>query len=143
MPLVQSQRFHVNDEQYLAFSRDVINDGKVLPYLEMWDQQSWFVCCLIQEALIQHHYFDTARQFNNCEIRNDQHSGTYPHNLDFAHQAYQQYMREHFPAQRKRPAEYRTLLQIDGSPIELWKRMLQTISAVTRRTGCYRRLRGI
>jgi hypothetical protein len=51
-PLIRQQRLHINDEQYLSCSRDVITDGHLLPYLTEWDRNSWFVCCLIQEALI-------------------------------------------------------------------------------------------
>lgn len=141
-PLLRSQRFHVNDEQYLACSREVIRAQKILPYLEQWDKESWFVTCLIQEALIQHYYFSTARQFNDCEIRNDQHSGDYPHNLDFARTAYLAYMREMFPSATKRPAQYFTMLRLDGSVSQLATETLRSVNALLRRTSLYRWLRG-
>ena len=143
IPLLTAQRFHINDEQYLGLRRDVVEEGKILPYLTVWDTESWFVCCLIQEALIQHFYFKTARQFNNCEIRNDQHSGDYPHNLEFAAQTYKQYMDQHYPGRTKRPAQYETLLNLTGSVADISQHLRNSIMALVRRTSFYRRLRGI
>jgi len=140
-PVVRCQRFHVNDEQYIAFRRDVIEEGKVLPYLETWDTQSWFVTCLIQEALIQIFYHKDARQFNDCEIVNNQHSGDYPHNLDFARQAYLNYMEEYYSQESVRPADFRPLLTIESSPAKMVGNLLGTASALVRRTSLYRRLR--
>ncbi len=142
-PLLTAQRFHINDEQYLGFRRDVVKDGKILPYLTTWDSQSWFVCCLIQEALIQHFYFNSARQFNNCEIRNDQHSGDYPHNLEFAAMAYTKYMDQNYPERRKRPAQYETLLNLTGSFGDVCRQLKNCLIALSQRTSIYRRIRGI
>lgn len=142
-PFLTAQRFHINDEQYLALRRDVVEDGKILPYLTSWDSQSWFVCCLIQEALIQHYYFRSARQFNDCEIRNDQHSGDYPHNLDFATVEYKQYMEQNYPRARKQPAQYETLLKMNGSPGSILRQFWYSVAALVKRTSVYRRIRGI
>jgi len=142
-PLLQHQRLHINDEQYLACSREVIVDGRLLPYLTDWDSQSWFVCCLIQEALIQHHYFGRALQFNNCEIRNDQHSDAYPHNLDFARKTYLEWMQKHFPKGSKRPALYETTVCLDGGFQKLCRSLLTATAALVKRSAAYRRIRGI
>lgn len=142
-PLIRQQKLHINDEQYLACSREVLEHGHLLPYLTTWDSDSWFVCCLIQEALIQHHYFGRALQFNDCEIRNDQHSDAYPHNLDFARAAYLAWMRQHFPAGSKRPALYDTTLQLDNGFPRLCRDLISAASALVRRSAAYRGLRGI
>jgi hypothetical protein len=143
IPFLTAQRFHINDEQYLALRRDVIQEGKILPYLTTWDTESWYVCCLIQEALIQHFYFQTARQFNNCEIRNDQHSGDYPHNLEFAATAYTEYLDQHYPGRRKGPAQYETLLSLKGSVVKVSRQFAHSIFALIQRTSAYRRFRGL
>jgi len=143
IPLLTAQRFHINDEQYLGLRRDVVEEENIMPYLTAWDAESWFVCCLIQEALIQHFYFKSARQFNNCEIRNEQHSGDYPHNLEFATATYKQYMDQHYPGLKKRPAQYETLLNLTGSVADIFQQLRTSVIALLRRTSVYRRLRGI
>jgi hypothetical protein len=142
-PLIRQQRLHINDEQYLACSRDVLTDGHLLPYLTEWDRDSWFVCCLIQEALIQHYYFGQAIQFNNCEIRNDQHTDAYPHNLDFARAAYITWMRQRFPKGSKRPALYEATVCLDGGLSSICRSVFSSISAHVKRSVVYRRVRGI
>lgn len=118
-PLVRKQRFFLNDEQYLAVDREVLGDGRILPYLEDWDERSWFVCCLIQEALIQHHYHDRSWQFNDCEILNEQHSNAYPQNLDFAVETSREWLDRNLPPDRRRPADFPVLVSLDQSPPDL------------------------
>jgi hypothetical protein len=142
-PIVKRQYLHYNDEQYLALRRDVIREEKLLPYLTDWDSQSWFVCCLIQEALIQHYYYGKAWQFNNCEVSNDQHSSAYPHNLDFARTEYIRWMRANFPSGTKRPALYQTTWQLSGEIFPVLRSLGNVLSAGLRSSAIYRRLRGI
>lgn len=142
-PIVRRQRFHYNDEQYMALSCEVIRDAKLTPYLTDWDSQSWFVCCLIQEALIQHYYYGRAWQFNNCEVLNDQHSNTYPHNLDFARIEYLQWMRKTFPSGTKRPALYQTTWQLSGGFLATIRSLGRVLAAGIRSSNLYRRFRGI
>lgn len=142
-PLFHWQKLHINDEQYLALSREVVREGLLLPYLTQWDQQSWFVCCLIQEALIQHYYFGRAWQFNNCEIRNDQHSGNYPHNLSIAQAEYQQWMKTHFPKGTKRPALYKTTWRLTNGIKSVAQNLCLSALAIIRASTPYRKIRGI
>jgi hypothetical protein len=142
-PLINRQLLHINDEQYLAMSRSVLEDGYLLPYMTLWDEKSWFVCCLIQEALIQHYYFGKAYQFNDCEISNNQHSGAYPHNLEFAQSEYRQWMREHFPSGTKRPAIYQCTVQLDGSLPSIARSLYSVCSSLVRKSRTYRHFRGI
>lgn len=142
-PLIRQQRLHINDEQYLACSREVISDGKLLPYLTEWDRESWFVCCLIQEALIQHYYFGRAIQFNNCEIRNDQHSDAYPHNLDFARTAYMAWMRQRFPKGSKRPALYQATVCLDDGLASICRSVISSVASHIRQSAVYRGIRGM
>jgi hypothetical protein len=141
-PAVRQQLLHYNDEQYLAISRSALQDALILPYLTDWDQESWFVCCLIQEALIQHYYFGKAYQFNDCEISNNQHSGEYPHNLDFARNTYTRWMKEHFPEGTKRPANYQCTLRLGGNMRSQLQSLKSTLVALIKRSSTYRRLRG-
>lgn len=141
-PLFRWQHLHINDEQYLALSRAVVQQGLLLPYRTDWDRQSWFVCCLIQEALIQHHYFGQAVQFNDCEIRNDQHSDAYPHNLDFARTAYADWMRQHFAAGTKRPALYQQCVTLDHGFGGFFRSISAAVAAEIRKSRAYRFLRG-
>lgn len=141
-PLFRRQVLHINDEQYLAVSREVVGQGRLLPYLTDWDSQSWFVCCLIQEALIQHYYFGQAVQFNDCEIRNDQHSDAYPHNLDFARTAYLDWMRQHFAAGTRRPALYQQCVTLDHGVGGFIRSAGAAVVAGIRKSGVYRFLRG-
>jgi hypothetical protein len=142
IPLVKAQKRHINDEQYLALSRDVLKDGLLLPYLTQWDLQSWFVCCLIQEALIQHYYFGKAYQFNDCEISNLQHSGSYPHNLELAQSEYRMWMKKNFPQGTKRPATYQCTLQIQKSIPGTLSSFFTALVAASKMSALYRGLRG-
>jgi hypothetical protein len=141
-PIVRQQLLHFNDEQYLAMSSAVLQDGHILPYKTEWDNDSWFVCCLIQQALIQHYYFGQAFQFNDCEISNNQHSGDYPHNLEFAQKTYLQWMKEHFPQGSKKPAYYPCTIRLDGNLRSSLQSLVSSVSALIRRSRMYRRIRG-
>lgn len=65
------QAFLVNDQQLIAFHRDVINDGIILPYQTKFDSISWWAACEIQDILIQNLYPSVAIQFNLIELSND------------------------------------------------------------------------
>jgi hypothetical protein len=141
-PLFRWQWLHINDEQYLALSREVVQQGLLLPYLTEWDQQSWFVCCLIQEALIQHYYYGQAVQFNDCEIRNDQHSDAYPHNLEFARSAYADWMRRNFEAGTKRPALYQQCVTLDRGAGDFVQSLIAAVVSMVKQSRIYRFFRG-
>jgi hypothetical protein len=67
----QYQSFLTNDEQLIAFHRDVVKDSILLPYQEQFDHIYWWAACQIQEELIQIFYFSGAIQFNHIQISND------------------------------------------------------------------------
>jgi hypothetical protein len=113
-PFLSNQRFHINDEQYLAFSKEVLSRGRVLPYLEDWDQESWFVCCIIQESIIQTDHHSESLQFNNCEILNEQHSGDYPQNLPFARKEAEQWIDTNLGWGARRACFYPALIDFDS-----------------------------
>ena len=69
-PKLNCQAFFVNDEQLIAFHRDVVNDNLVLPYQLQYDQVNWSATCEIQEILIQNFYPFSSIQFNNIRVRN-------------------------------------------------------------------------
>ena len=142
-PFLRKQRFHLNDEQYLALSRRAIREELIFPLLEDWDETSWFVCCLIQENLIQHHYHKTGRQFNDCEIVNEQHSGDYPHNLEFAREASQEWLRKNHPELGKPVAFYPALFSLSPSPAQLVSNAARSVSALVRGNPATRQVRNL
>jgi len=68
---LQYQSFLTNDEQLMAFHKDVVRDFILLPYQEKFDSIYWWAACQIQETLIQNFYYSGAIQFNNICISND------------------------------------------------------------------------
>lgn len=68
---LQYQSFLTNDEQLMAFHKDVVRDFILLPYQEQFDSIYWWAACQIQETLIQNFYYSDAIQFNNICISND------------------------------------------------------------------------
>lgn len=111
-PLVSTQRFFMNDEQYIAVTRAVLEDGKLFPCTEDYEAQSWFVASEIQQAMIQMHYHDTALQFNDCELANDQH-GLYPRAPKLARDLFTEHMRRHYPGAPDPRGQFRMLLDLD------------------------------
>jgi len=79
IPLIKIQPFQDNDEQYIAFHRDVVQDALVMPYKEQFDYISWWCSCIIQEVIIQSFYYPYNLQFNNIVVRNEMHR-CYPKN---------------------------------------------------------------
>jgi hypothetical protein len=71
IPGLQYQSFVINDEQLIAFHRDVVRDSIVLPYQTQFDNIFWWVSCLIQQLLVQNFYTYNTIQFNNIYISND------------------------------------------------------------------------
>lgn len=76
-PLVKAQAFGFNDETLMAFSKETVEDGLVLPYVTRFDSISWWAACEIQQILIQNVYQGCILQFNDIRIANVQH-GDYP-----------------------------------------------------------------
>ena len=79
IPFINFQPFQMNDEQCLAFHRDVVRDALVIPYQERFDYICWWCSCDIQEILIQTFYYPYTLQFNNIVIKNELHRN-YPKN---------------------------------------------------------------
>jgi hypothetical protein len=69
------QCFLTNDEQLIAFHKNVVKDFILLPYIDKFDSAYWWVACQIQETLIQNFYEYGAIQFNNICISNYSNSG--------------------------------------------------------------------
>ncbi|MFC1830899.1 hypothetical protein ACFL0S_02625 [Thermodesulfobacteriota bacterium] len=69
-PRLRCQPFFVNDEQLIAFHKDVVQDEIVLPYYTNFDAINWWASCEIQQILIQNFYALSALQFNNIIITN-------------------------------------------------------------------------
>lgn len=69
-PRLEGQPFFVNDEQLLAFHRDVVHDRLTLPYQTQFDKINWWVSCEIQQILIQNFYPNGAIQFNRIQVEN-------------------------------------------------------------------------
>ncbi len=67
------QVFFVNDEQLMAFHRDVVKDRIVLPIQTHLDHLHWWACSRIQETVIQNFYQSCSLQFNNIQIINTEH----------------------------------------------------------------------
>ena len=64
------QCFMINDEQFIAFHKDVIREGIVLPYVTQFDELSWWATCEIQQILIHTFYHRHALQFNTIKVDN-------------------------------------------------------------------------
>lgn len=69
-PTFNYQPFFINDEQLMAFHRDVVHDRLVLPYQTRFDKINWWASCEIQQILIQNFYCFSALQFNEIQVRN-------------------------------------------------------------------------
>ena len=64
------QSFLFNDEQMIAFHKDVIESSLVMPYYLEFDHVHWWATCQIQEILIQTFYGNNSIQFNDIKIDN-------------------------------------------------------------------------
>lgn len=69
-PMLKIQGFTFNDEQLMAFSKEVVNEGKVLPYNTDFDALHWWATCRWQQILIQHYYAKVSLQFNFVRVAN-------------------------------------------------------------------------
>ncbi len=69
-PLHKYQTFIFNDEQMMAFHREVVEDRILLPYQVRFDSVNWWASCEIQQILIQNFYSSNSLQFNEIEIAN-------------------------------------------------------------------------
>lgn len=69
-PNLASQSFFINDEQLIAFHRDVVTDRLVLPYQTQFDRVNWWISCEIQQLLVQNFYPYDALQFNRIVVEN-------------------------------------------------------------------------
>ncbi|MEL6722939.1 MAG: hypothetical protein AAFP10_06920 [Pseudomonadota bacterium] len=67
---LQYQSILINDEQMIAFHKDVVADRIVLPYQEQFDHIHWWSTAEIQEILIRNFYVESAVQLNNVKILN-------------------------------------------------------------------------
>lgn len=73
IPFLRYQTFYQNDEQLVAFHKDVISDQILFPYRSEFDKIHWWAACLIQQTLIQNFYHYVSIQFNRVRISNDCH----------------------------------------------------------------------
>ena len=103
IPFLQFQPFQFNDEQFLAFHKDVVRDKLVLPYVEEFDHLSWWCTCKIQQILIQYFYYPYCIQFNHFIIRNDIHR-------HYQTGEFKSEMQQWFTAQLKKPVSYLHML---------------------------------
>lgn len=69
-PKISYQPFFINDEQLIAFHKDVVKDQLVVPYVTQYDDINWWISCEIQQILIQNFYPLYAIQFNDIQIQN-------------------------------------------------------------------------
>ena len=69
-PKFSAQPFFINDEQLIAFHRDVVHDRIIVPYQTRFDALNWWASCEIQQILIQNFYSQGALQFNSIVIDN-------------------------------------------------------------------------
>jgi hypothetical protein len=69
-PKLKSQSFFNNDEQLMAFHRDVVLDDLVLPYQTRFDKENWWASCEIQQILLQNFYPYDILQFNSIVVEN-------------------------------------------------------------------------
>ncbi len=72
-PLFQAQVFSTNDEQLMAIRKDIVKQGRILPYQTQFDQIHWWATCYLQQKLIQGFYPNDVIQFNFCRINNLEH----------------------------------------------------------------------
>lgn len=64
------QSITVNDEQMIAFHKDIIEENKIFPLVVEFDNIHWWASCEIQENLMQHYYPYDFIQLNNISIDN-------------------------------------------------------------------------
>lgn len=72
-PLFKVQSFFYNDEQLMAFHRDVVKEGVLLPYNTNFDKIHWWATCRLQQILIQNLYATQSLQFNFIRVANLEH----------------------------------------------------------------------
>ena len=60
-----------NDEQMIAFHKDVLHDRILMPMHNKFDDLHWWACCRIQQILIQNFYAKDSIQLNDVHISND------------------------------------------------------------------------
>lgn len=69
-PMFPVQSFTYNDEQLMAFSREVVAERKILPYQTQFDTLHWWATCRLQQILIQNFYADEVLQINTARVAN-------------------------------------------------------------------------
>lgn len=74
-----------NDEQMIAYHKDVLNDGIVMPFQNQFDSIHWWASCHLQQVLIQNFYANEILQLNDVHITNKVHN-RYPKINDFTKQ---------------------------------------------------------
>ena len=67
------QVFDISDQQLIAFHKDLINDGFILPYQQQLDQFHWWSSGVIVHLIIENFYRIYSIQFNNIQILNTHH----------------------------------------------------------------------
>lgn len=69
----EMQLICILDQQLIAYHRDLVLDGLILPYQQIFDDFSWWAAGAIENLIIENFYSDSAIQFNNVRILNKVH----------------------------------------------------------------------
>lgn len=75
------------DGLFNAFSREAFFGGRLLPYTENFDSQSWWISQFVMTLHANHHYRNRIVQCNNIKVR-DLQSAQYPRGYDSFGEAY-------------------------------------------------------
>lgn len=62
------------DQIVQAYSRDVVDESIVLPFVTEFDDESWWLSCEINSFLILSAYYKDTLQFNEFEVLNSKHT---------------------------------------------------------------------
>lgn len=74
LPQLKIQRPVGLDQLMQAYSKDVVYEAKVLPFVTDFDANSWWISCEINQYLILSQYPNNTIQFNEIEVINSGHS---------------------------------------------------------------------
>ena len=72
LPYFESQLFCILDQQLVAYHKDLISDGVILPYQHQLDEYSWWSSGSVVNVIIRNFYSKSTLQFNNIIVLNTQ-----------------------------------------------------------------------
>ena len=70
LPFLESQVFCIIDQQLVAYHKDLVSDGVILPYQHQHDEYSWWISGSIANLIIRNFYSRSTLQFNNIVVLN-------------------------------------------------------------------------